>query len=100
MKKLLILSFLLFSACGGTPEKPLPPMEGTPIYKSSEEVKERVVYVSVPLPMPIKPQFPKIKGKDLRCLSPTVQWELKNRDTIMKDYIYELEAIIRSTHAE
>jgi hypothetical protein len=85
-----VLSFLLLTAC--TVNKPIEPI-------SCPEPVERVrtVYVQTPLPLPIKPQIPVIKGKDMRCLTPTTQWELKNRDTILKDYISELETIIKST---
>lgn len=106
----ILLGFLLLSACTSKPPtEPLPPLsEGISVYRSDDPRKNscgavdmgnqgRVVYVSTPLPLPPKPEIPKIKGKDLKCLTPTTQWELKNRDTIIKEYISELETIIRST---
>ena len=105
-----LIGFLLLSACTTKPPDPLPPLtEGVPVYRSDDPKRDtngsvdmgdqgRVVYVSTPLPLPPKPEIPKIKGSDMKCLTPTVQWELKNRDTIMKDYISELETIIKSTN--
>lgn len=107
--KYLIIALLLITGCTTKPSEPLPPLtEGIPVYRSNDPLKNcsgsvdmgnqgRVIYVSTPLPLPPKPTIPKIKGKDLKCLSPTIQWELKNRDTILKDYISELETIIKST---
>jgi hypothetical protein len=59
---------------------------------------ERVVYKMTPLSLPVKPEIPVIKGSDLRCLSPNTQWELLNRDKVLKDYILDLEETIKSTH--
>lgn len=59
---------------------------------------ERLVYKKIPLELPIKPTIPVIKGSDLRCLSPDTQWELLNRDMILKNYIIDLEETIKSTH--
>ncbi len=104
-----LILFLLLSACSTKQTETLPPLkEGIPVSRNDDPRKNscgavdmgnqgRVVYVSVPLPLPPKPEIPKIKGKDMKCLTPTTQWELKNRDTIMKDYISELETIIKST---
>lgn len=110
IKTILLAVLVVFSGCSAT-EKKMPDRltEGTPVFRSDDPVRfckdgsvdmgnlGRVVYVSTPLPLPLKPAIPKIKGKDLSCLSPTTQWELKNRDTILKDYISELETIIKST---
>ncbi len=104
----IILLLVFLSACT-TKTEPLPPLtEGIPVYRSDDPLKScngsvdmgnqgRVIYVAVPLSLPPKPQIPRIKGSAMKCLSPTTQWELKNRDTIMKDYISELETIIQST---
>lgn len=110
IKSIILLFAVLLSACSSTEQKPMAPTltEGTPVYRSDDPLRAcngsvdlgsrgRVVYVPVPLPLPPKPDVPKIKGKDLKCLSPTTQWELKNRDTILKEYISELEMIIKST---
>lgn len=59
---------------------------------------ERVVYKMTPLSLPVKPEIPVIKGSELRCLSPDTQWELLNRDKVLKDYILVLEETIKSTH--
>lgn len=104
-----LLLFLFLSACATKQPEQLPPLtEGIPVYRNDDSQKNsygavdmgnqgRVVYVAVPLILPPKPNIPKIKGSDMTCLNPTTQWELKNRDTIMKDYISELETIIKST---
>lgn len=113
MRNRIILATLLLSllwGCGTEQKKMTDTLtEGTPVFRSDDPLRScrdgsvdqgklgRVVYVSVPLPLPPKPEIPKIKGKDMKCLTPTVQWELKNRDTIMKEYISELETIIKST---
>ena len=85
--RVLLCLFLFLGACTREVVKP------TPV-----EIQTRTVYVQTPLPLPIKPEWPIIKGRDMRCLSPTTQWELKNRDTMMKEYISQLETIIRATH--
>lgn len=96
MKKLVILLFVFLAGCVTSNEVKIKPEE-TQAYVSSQRTFEPV-YVQTPLQLPIRPIWPKIRGKDMRCLSPTTQWELKNRDTIMREYISQLETIIKSTH--
>lgn len=62
------------------------------------EYVDRPVYVSVPLVKPVKPEIPKIPGKDLTCISTETKDQLINRDVIIKNYIADLEAVIDSTH--
>jgi hypothetical protein len=90
MKKIGILFFALLAGCTVMRK------EETVVQAEPTVIKEKV-YVQTPLPLPIRPVWPKIKGSDMRCLSPTTQWELKNRDTMMKEYISQLEEIIKST---
>jgi hypothetical protein len=57
----------------------------------------RVVYISVPLTLPEKPELPKIASDSLYCASDDVKWALLKRDVAIKNYISELETIIKST---
>jgi len=61
-------------------------------------VKDRMVYVSVPLNKPVKPEIPKIPGRDMTCLSDETKNALIKRDTVLKSYIADLESVIDSTH--
>lgn len=60
--------------------------------------KDRIVYVSVPLDKPTKPEIPKIPGREMSCLSDQTKNALIKRDVVIKNYIAELEAVIDSTH--
>ena len=64
------------------------------------KVKEvqKVIYISVPLQKPTKPEIPKISNKDISCLSPDQVDKLISRDMILKGYIADLETVIDSTH--
>lgn len=64
------------------------------------EYVDRPIYVSVPLVKPIKPEIPKIPGRDLTCISEETKQLLLKRDAIMKNYIADLETVINSTHKE
>lgn len=57
----------------------------------------RVVYVTTPLTLPQKPELVKIQSDSLSCVSDDVKWALLKRDVAIKNYISELETIIRST---
>lgn len=58
----------------------------------------RVEHVSVPLPMPVRPELPGIKGADLQCLSDDAYRTLVRRDRMRREYAEQLEAVILSTH--
>lgn len=60
-------------------------------------IKERIVYVSVPIKKPVKPEIPKISGSDVSCLNQEQVDKLLKRDTIIKGYISDLEVTIEST---
>ena len=55
------------------------------------------IYVPTPLNRPDRPDFPRIKAKDLACLSNETTLLLLRRDDIMKTYINKLEATIDAT---
>ena len=59
--------------------------------------KMEYVYVSVPLSHDPRPQFPKVSGSELSCLSTETKNTLITRDTLMKNYMEQLEVIIDST---
>ena len=64
---------------------------------AEKPTKLEYVYVPTPLNRPDRPIFPKIKGKDLACLSNETTLLLLRRDDIMKTYINKLEATIDAT---
>jgi len=80
--KLILIALLFLTGCSVNVEKKDP---------------QKVVYVSTPLQLPTKPQYPKVKGNDLDCLSDPTKRELLNRDIVMKNYIGDLETVILST---
>nr|QMP83769.1 MAG: hypothetical protein [Caudoviricetes sp.] len=65
---------------------------------SSPQIVERKIYVTVPLELPKKPELVKIPADGLECVDDSVKWALLKRDVEIKNYISELEGIIRSTH--
>lgn len=58
---------------------------------------ERVVYVTTPLELPTKPELVKIKSDSLACVDDNTKWALLKRDVEIKNYISQLEEIIRSS---
>lgn len=83
MKKLIavLITSLVISGC--TPK---------------EVVKEKLVYVAIPVNLPQKPNIPKIPAESLSCLTDDQINSLIKRDTIIKSYIADLEANIEATH--
>lgn len=59
---------------------------------------EKTVYVTAPLPLPNKPELPRMSSDALQCISDESKWALLKRDVLLKDYISQLETIIKSTH--
>lgn len=55
-------------------------------------------YVTAPLPLPPKPELPVVHGAELQCLSADAYTRLANRDRILRHYVEQLRAVIRSTH--
>lgn len=58
---------------------------------------ERTVYVATPLELPARPELPKMNSDSLVCVSDETKWALLKRDVLIKNYITELETIIKST---
>lgn len=59
---------------------------------------EKVVYVTTPIQLPARPTLPTWKATDMQCLSVEMKQKILDRDRIRKEYIDELETIIKSTH--
>lgn len=53
-------------------------------------------YVSIPLPVPVMPELPQIRDRDLLCLSDDIYIRLARRDLILKSHIRQLETIIKA----
>lgn len=64
---------------------------------TKEVVKERVVYVPVPIEKPAKPELPKLSARELACLTDDTKNLLLKRDTLQKGYITDLESAIEAT---
>lgn len=79
-----LTTFLMISGCINT----------TPDIKEVQ----KIVYVSVPINKPQKPEIPKISSKDISCLTKEQKNKLIDRDNIIKSYISDLESTIESTH--
>ena len=60
-------------------------------------IKKETVFVPVPLERPTRPEFPKVKGSDLSCVSDETKQQLLMRDDVIKSYMTRLESIIDST---
>jgi len=84
----LFFSFIMFYGCAVNVDK-------TPV-----SVPQRIVYVSTPLRLPVKPVIPKLSSSQLECVSDDTKKILLERDNVMKNYIKELETIITSTQTK
>jgi hypothetical protein len=62
-----------------------------------QEPKIQYVYIPSPLERPERPDFPRVKGSELSCLSNETTLKLLRRDDIMKTYMNKLEATIDAT---
>lgn len=62
--------------------------------------KDRIVYRSEPLPVPVRPSLPPVYANELQCLSESAYQRLVMRNMQRRQYAEELEAIIISTHNE
>lgn len=58
---------------------------------------EKVVYVTTPLYAPDRPNLPTWTGKDMECLTPEMKQNIRDRDTLRREYAEKLEIIIKST---
>ena len=78
-----LLGVVLLSGCANNPQ-----------------IIERKIYVTVPLTLPKKPDLIKIPADSLNCVDDSTQWALLKRDVAIKNYISDLEDIIKSTHSK
>jgi hypothetical protein len=62
-----------------------------------QEPKEKIVYITTPLTLPEKPELPKMSADALECISDESKWTLLKRDVLLKNYISDLETIIKAT---
>lgn len=62
-----------------------------------QEPKVQYVYVPIPLNRPVRPEFPKVRGTELICVSSDTKKQLLDRDNVMKEYMNKLEATIDAT---
>ena len=65
---------------------------------SSCSVVERMVFVQEPLPLPDRPELPRIPADELMSISDEAFESLVRRDVLQAQHILRLEAIIRTTH--
>lgn len=68
------------------------------IILSSGCAKERIVYAQDPLPIPDRPELPRIKADSIQCLSDDAYESLVKRDALQASHIRLLEVIIMTTH--
>ena len=59
---------------------------------------ERLVFVQEPLPLPDRPELPKIPADELMAISDEAFESLVKRDVLQAQHILRLEAIIKTTH--
>jgi hypothetical protein len=55
-------------------------------------------FISVPLPIPSRPELPKITGIEIQCLTNEVYEKFRRRDILQDGHIDKLEGILRATH--
>ncbi len=82
MKKYIIIATLVLSGCSLSPSKPS---------------VDKLVYVSTPLYAPARPKLPTWGYDDISCLSQEMIQKILDRDTLRKEYIEQLEVIIKET---
>jgi len=58
----------------------------------------RVVYKTIPLPLPVRPNLPKITSDDLACVKQDVYEKFVKRELLIRHYCEKLELIIKSTY--
>ena len=59
---------------------------------------ERLVFVQEPLPLPDRPELPRIPADELMSISDEAFESLVRRDVLQAQHILRLEAIIKTTH--
>lgn len=85
--KLSFIALVLFSLNGCT-------------INATEPTTPKIVYVTTPLPIPKKPQLPKVSSSDLECVPEDTKQKLLQRDILIKNYVSDLETAVFSTHSE
>ena len=65
---------------------------------SSCSAVERLVFVQEPLPLPDRPELPRIPADELMSISDEAFESLVRRDVLQAQHILRLEAIIKTTH--
>lgn len=94
-KVLLITSLLILSGCSliSTPE-PIVPVEPQIL------TVEKLIYITNPLQLPVRPTMPVWTSVDMDCLTNEMKLKILTRDKLRKDYIEQLETIIKSTQTK
>ena len=67
---------------------------------NNPQIIERKIYVTVPLTLPKKPELVKVAADSLECVDDATKWALLKRDVEIKNYISELETLIKSTNSK
>ncbi len=58
------------------------------------------IYVTEPLPLPVRPLLPSVYAHELDCISNDTYQRLVTRELKRRQYAETLETIIQSTHKE
>lgn len=66
-------------------------------YVPTPEPIVKKIYVTTPLQLPTKPEWPRVAGSDVMCLSVEAKQKILARDMAIKGYIEDLETTILST---
>jgi len=60
----------------------------------------RTEHVTTALPLPGRPELPRIPAEQLQCLADDAYGAIVTRDRRLREYAEQLEAVIRSTHED
>jgi hypothetical protein len=82
-RNIIILVSITLAACTTTTPPP--------------QIVEKPIYIKVPLSLPAKPTLPTLNSNDVSCLPTKIKQKLVERDSLRKNYIEQLELIIKST---
>lgn len=70
---------------------------GTMSCATTQPPVEKVIYTTTPLELPGRPTLPTWSASDVSCLSPELKQKMVDRERLRKEYINQLETIIKST---
>lgn len=59
---------------------------------------DRVIYKTTPLSLPTAPLLPTWKSVDMQCLPIDIKQKMLERDRLRREYIEQLQIIIKSTN--